>query len=119
MSTADDLRAALALIDTPTKWLKKSMAKSAGWREVPPESSEACYFCLLGAIVRATEANVSILASPRQQSARNVLRKVVGLGSAGTSFRPLSEWNDAPERTHEDIVEAFNMAISYAEENDL
>lgn len=103
MTVAETLRRAKALIDAPEKWTKGEFARNAKGRPCLPR--EAACFCTVGALV--------VACGPGQTSAFEKLRahftRLVG-GSIGT-------WNDAPERTHAEVMAAFDRAIEIAEGN--
>jgi hypothetical protein len=82
---ADVLRRARALIDTPEKWCQGQC-----------ELGEAK--CALGAILGA---------DPNYAAAALALNRVVAPN--------IPAWNDAPERTHADVMAAFDRAITLAE----
>lgn len=103
MSTlADTLRDARALIDTPEKWTQRTIARDADGRTVPAVSSEAVCFCAEGALVRASND------SGWTTLARVMLRAVL------PDDLPVHVWNDARERTHADVLAAFDRAIEAA-----
>lgn len=84
---ADVLRRAKALIDTPEKWTQGNFC------------GDHDSFCAWGAIFRAA-------ASVNAQSPEpyNQMCKVVG--------QHLPNWNDATERTHAEVMAAFDRAIA-------
>ena len=87
-----DLEAARALIDTPEKWHQGSFRKY--------DNGVACRWCALGACYQLTERGDHM----RYRDMARALRGVVGM--------PVHDWNDAPERTHADIMAAFDKAIA-------
>lgn len=93
-STADILRAAKALIDTPEKWRQ-------GWEDYGDR------LCMVTAVTHVL--NGAHVPDPVWQCLGKAIRK--GGGSVG----PLWRWNDAPERTHAEVMEAFDKAIALAE----
>jgi hypothetical protein len=107
MSTlADKLREARALIDTPEKWTQGANARDAAGRKVPAYSSRARCFCMTGAVIRVMaggfDAAVPVLGA---------LRK----GANGLEGGSPHLWNDAPERTHAEVLAAFDRAIEAAQ----
>jgi hypothetical protein len=90
-TTADRLRAAKALINTPDKWCKGRSRDDRGRR------------CLMAAILDAGGSD-----APRADGPR-ALRDVIGPS--------ITTWNDAPERAHGEVMAAFDRAIALAEES--
>lgn len=97
MSVVAELRAARALIDSPEKWTQGAFARRA-------DSEHACSirdvgatrFCAAGAVVRAGGGG----------DATAALREATG------HFGGLYAWNDAPERTHAEVLAVFDRAIA-------
>jgi hypothetical protein len=90
---------ARALIADEQRWCRRTYAR--GWRglPVPVQSATAQRFCALGAIMRAGRE----LGLPNEP-ARNALE--------WQTVRPVQDWNDDPARTHNDILAAFDTAIT-------
>ena len=95
-----DLKAAKALIDTPEKWTK-------GRLRLRDKYGKVCAMCSIGAIYTAAEE----LLGPRHDAARDAFRAATGC----LPFDSVPEWNDAPERTHAEVMAAFDKAIASAE----
>jgi hypothetical protein len=104
-STADILREARALIDTPEKWTQDAEARDADGNEVLYNDPSATCFCAIGAMSRAADEY-----SPSRET--RILRRAV----FGDVWRPIPSWNDAPETSHADVLEAFDRAITLAEQ---
>lgn len=90
-SVADALRAAKALIDTPEKW----SCRDGAWYR-PEETGKRCV------VIALTDAD-SFNAIPLFKRANGFVADV-------------AKWNDAPERTHADVMQAFDRAIALAEQ---
>ena len=106
---AKDLRAAKALIDTPEKWCKLSVAEDANGNPVDPESSQACCFCSHGAVRRVTRSTYDRLAAFKaleQATPRPWWHRTSNV----TSF------NDHPYATHADVMALFDRAIAAVED---
>ena len=88
------------LISKPEAWTKRSYARSAGGDPVVPYSPKAACWCVSGAI--------SI--SGRDITVRWAARDAI-LFAAGTSVMDVPTWNDAPERTHAEVLAVFDKAI--------
>lgn len=97
---AQDLRAAKALIDTPEKWTKGKLIRR-------DENDQICAMCSIGAIYVATQETLNA----RHYAAKAAFREAAGCVE-GLS---ISYWNDAPERTHAEVMAAFDRAIEKAE----
>ncbi len=81
-----DLEAARALIDSPEKWGKGAQVRSGG--------CNCIYTALRCGMFRAVKC-------------------LDALGFAGaTSISDVWKWNDAPERTHAEVLELFDRAIA-------
>lgn len=87
---------ARALIADPAKW-------GQGMRCTRP-SFETC--CAAEALDAASEV------SPARREAYRLLHQAVGLNH--NVWGVLIDWNDAPERTHADVLGAFDKAIEAA-----
>lgn len=88
MTTAEVLREARALIDTPEKWTK-------GYRGER--------LCAVAAIASA---------APRDWlPAKYALNRALGREESVVLYR----WNDDPATTHADVLAAFDRAIALAE----
>lgn len=105
---AQDLRAARALIDTPEKWNKSgTSATNEAGTGVPACSDGACCFCVFGGIRRAVSADWT-----RENACLCSLYAAIGFSDDPAR---LFRWNDAPERTHSEVMAAFDKAIEKAE----
>lgn len=102
-SIAEILAAAKAKIDTPEKWTKGVGARDAGGTAVDPQESWAVCFCSLGAVGVATDDITSY------EACIGYLRRAIG-------DNPIIDWNDAPYRTHAEVMAAFDRAIQLAKE---
>ena len=91
--TADVLRRAKAMIDRPEKWCQGALLNDGG------------AMCMLGAINMAVSGDADLFGG---QDAKMALYAAVG-------NHPTSVWNNAPERTHAEVMAAFDKAIALAE----
>lgn len=108
MSTlADKLREARAFIDTPEKWTQGANARDAVGLPVPVSARGAVCFCSAGAVIRAVP-------SVDFSSAASQLVEAAGIVSF-TVEHGLTVWNDDPERTHAEVLAAFDRAIEAAQ----
>lgn len=97
-TTADVLRRARALIDTPKKW--RQFAGNC----VMPSGKDG--HCMMSAVWAATQKDD--WRDHTFQAARLVLQDVTGEDT-------VHEWNDSPNTTHADVMQAFDRAIALAE----
>jgi len=95
-AVATKLDEARALIERG--WTQHQYARGKGRRRARPNGKAATCFCALGALHKAYGID-DYDSSP----AAAVLRQVVG---------PIPQWNDDPERTQTDVVEAFERAAA-------
>ncbi len=98
------LVAAKALIDTPEKWTKGTLARDKNGTLVQAYSDEAYSFCTLGALHRASYTLGE--RSWHKHDARKLLLKCTG------DRRDLAPWNDDKTTQHKDVMAAFNCAIA-------
>ena len=89
MTTLEILKAARELLAVPERWTKGVSAKDKAGFFIDRKSEAAHSFCIVGAIGRS---NIDY-----------------------DSF-DLAYWNDAPERTHAEVLARFDEAIVKLEE---
>lgn len=100
MTPREVLIAAKALIDTPEKWTQGWYAKDANGKHISDQSPDATCFCSIGAMWAVAH------------EIQFVDDALVFLGRATRPAIPT--WNDAPERTHAEVMDAFARAIELA-----
>lgn len=98
MKPSEVLRAAKALIDTPEKWCQNHSVVGIG---------DARRMCAGYAVVEVEGA------SGCKYESLTYLSRIVA--PDGVRFAPISNWNDVPERTHAEVMTAFDKAIALAE----
>ena len=81
-------------------WTQGDLARDAGGAPVPATAPEACQWCAYGALEAAGAKHHRIVG----YLAVHCMERVVG-------NLPLGEWNDAPTRTQDEVVKAFDAAI--------
>jgi hypothetical protein len=86
MTTRETLIAARALIDTPDKWTQGTMRQGV-------------QRCMVGALCAASSGSITPTVS--------ALRRIIGCWS-------LTAWNDRADRTHAEVLAAFDKAIEAA-----
>ncbi len=100
-SVRDVLVKARELIATPDRWTKGAFARTEAGAIVPPDRPVAACWCAIGALRRVTGDTGYRGAFVELQSAADY---------------DLPHWNDAPERTHDEVLAAFDRAIAAAGE---
>ena len=103
MKPSEILIAMKEKIATPEKWLQGGHAKNVEGEYVDPESKDAICWCSLGAAWAVTHS------TPEDSyfTALEYVRKFTD--------KDLLFWNDDPERTHEEVMNAFDKAIALAQ----
>lgn len=109
---AQDLRAAKALIDTPEKWTKGAFARAPDGKRTHATSDSATSRCMAGACICASLIQVSMNHDRRANAMLLALEDVVG--PCVTDHDPVTGFNDSPQRTHAEIMAAFDKAIAKA-----
>ncbi len=95
MTPKEVLIAARKLIESPKQWLKGA---DSGLR------NEIWCYCASGALMTAVDENIPPV---DWDAAENAL----SLAATGDPDGNIPIWNDAPERTHEEVLAAFDEAI--------
>jgi hypothetical protein len=103
MTTREILTTARSLI--AKQWIKRLLATNAGGVAVRPDSDSACAWCTIGAVCASSREVLD--RDEAYRSLRGVLSLPHRMG--------LAEWNDAPERTQADVLDAFDHAIAACE----
>lgn len=104
---ADVLSRAAAILSASGAWGAGWYAKDRFGESVDTSDDAACRFCAMGAVYRA--AGISSRArtpAPIITATRAHLSKVLGCGVA--------HWNDAPERTQQEVVAKLREAAALA-----
>jgi hypothetical protein len=105
MTPKEILIAARAKIEAPERWTHGAYARDAAGRKVEPTCPDAVRWCVRGAIDASTEQH-----SNKRPSSVLFSQAVAGYGAL---YIPI--WNDAPNRTHAEVLAAFDRAIAAAE----
>lgn len=96
-SQLKDLRAVRALFSGPDKWTKGAYARDSHGTTVDPQSKHAVQWCLSGALWKESsgfDAGTSCFFA---------IREYIGIS--------IIIWNDAPERTFDDVTALLDKAI--------
>ena len=101
---SDWLRAAKDLISKPEAWTQHTNARDAQGKKIASRNPAAVCFCGFGALIRV-EPEKTVR---RDQTYFYLNRMVPGC-------LDYVEWQDAPERTHDEVMNVFSRAIAQAE----
>jgi len=105
MTTKEILIAARAKIERPECWTNGAYARDAAGREVEPTCPDAVCWCVRGAIDASTGHH-----SGNRPASVLFSQAVAGYGAL---YIPI--WNDEPNRTHAEVLAAFDRAIAAAD----
>ena len=100
MTTLELLRGARNLLRAKKRWAQHYYAFDAQHKQVDCASPDAVCFCAFGALLRVGKWGDAYVALGVLGEANNISNTIV--------------YNDAPERTHAEILAAFNKAIKFA-----
>lgn len=101
MTTLEILKAARELLAVPERWTTGVLARAHNGDEVTPSSYKAASWCMSGACLKSCMGNDS------------QFLYVIDALDLDTCI-PI--WNDAPERTHAEVLARFDEAIAKLEE---
>lgn len=103
----DVLRRARARIEDPAKWYQ------GAHRDDSEFSGDDCAVCLDGAVQWAIcgYPNAPIKSHDEGRTYWRTIRRL----QRTLEVENVSDWNDAPERTHAEVLAAFDRAIELAE----
>ena len=94
------------LLSDPKSWTQDVMARSVRGTPVVTHSKRARSFCVEGAIERA---GLKTTRKVRERARRIVYEKI-----ASSTFVNITLWNDAPQRTHAEVLALLDKAIAAA-----
>lgn len=98
----ETLKAVRDLISDPDKWTKGALARGEQGKPVNSRASNACRFCLFGAIDRITQNSTY---------ADNIADEIcVTLAQRGYLGGPV-DYNDSPSTKHPDILDLVDSTI--------
>ena len=106
-----------AIIQDPIKWGKNAEAYDIDGEKIRPTSDKACCWCPFGALNKARfDGNHSYKAL---NSARRHLANAMWPVSERECsleyerlYNDIAQFNDQPKTTHENVMKAFDIAIS-------
>ena len=104
----DRLRAARALIDKPEKWTQRAFGRDAEGTLV--EGLEGKHPAVVARCATCAIMNVSLDEEARE-TRRYLIHSINNHRPSDQCYFSLAGWNDAPERTHAEVMQAFDWAI--------
>jgi len=107
MTPKEILIAARAKIERPQCWTYGKFSRSALENEVKPHSRRAVCWCVLGAIAAITHDDPNDI----RDDVYWLIHRAIGLPANDLH---IGLWNDAPGRTHAEVLAAFDRAIALA-----
>lgn len=118
MKISQLLTDAKQLIVDPSHWTKGEYARNKEGFKVADSSDHACQYCAVGSLWRASgflrgEPDSDPVKGDLVDRACSVLLEAIG------KKKGLSVWNDLPETTHQDVINAFDKAIYLALEKEI
>lgn len=105
LKASELLERAKAKISNPDSWIQGTYAQNAEGMRVGFSNAAACKFCSEGALLNVCVEESDSLVLENQMTARRILDQVTGHTVA---------WNDAPGRSHSEVMEMFDEAIAIA-----
>lgn len=86
---------------------RAKIADEANWGKGTRINDRPRHTCCAAEAIEAVVKRSNV-----RMAAYDALRRAIGLGHGVTL--PILEWNDAPERTHAEVLAAFDKAIEAA-----
>lgn len=113
-SVADVLNYAANLVAEPGGWMQGGFANNAKGLGVDAADAEATCFCAVGAVI-AARARLEAHNLDTTTDLVFYARRVAQPGVADHLLDPLSEWNDNPGRTQDEVVALLRKAAEAAQ----
>lgn len=104
MTPKEILIAARAKIEAPERWGKGRFSRLSDGSPCYPDDDRAFCFCAEGAV----------FASGARWAAKAKAMTFLRDAAVGDEFTSIPDWNDAPTRTHTEVIAAFDRAIAAA-----
>jgi len=102
MNSVEVLLAAKELLNDPKCWTKGTVARNANGGAVAPNNTDAVCWCAVGALAKICKYPFNpTLYETVIYAFENVSSRQNGIGY----------WNDDKDRTHEEVLNAFDRAI--------
>ena len=99
-ATITALRDLLTLLAAPERWTQERYACASQGYSVDPDDTSARRWCITGGVFKVTNSRGTYT---------RVLQCLVAVAMPRTGL--LSRWNDAPSRTHADVLALIDAAI--------
>jgi hypothetical protein len=96
------LRQTRELLSAPERWTKEAFARDSPGELAGAQGRDAVCWCLDGALMR------SVGGTPGRSAVLQLLSRAAQIDNIWT-------WNDAPERTHAEVLAVLDKAIALAE----
>ena len=100
------LREARAMIATPDQWTQGAYRRSEGGKVLCVLDRDVASRCADGAIIDAADVEEVLY-----REAELLLLDAIELRT-GERYLYLTSWNDSPERTHAEVLQAFDSALT-------
>lgn len=97
-------------------WCQMKSARDINNLSVTPDDPRAVQFCPTGAISLATWRGEPIMEECFDLLAQTIRKQYDWNRSGETSWAIIQDWNDEPDRTKDEVVALFTLAIEKAKE---
>jgi hypothetical protein len=87
----------LELLDAPEKWTKKTAARGASGSPLPPDSDQACCWCILGALQKCYPKG------PADVEVEVLLKAIEKIFPRTGTLGLITRFNDHPDTTFADV----------------
>lgn len=98
---------AYEILSQPDAWTKGRYAETRNGDTCNPRSETAVRWCMLGAIDRAMEEQPDCAYRNAVMKVATYLREALHVQVIADKTNIISHWNDAPERTAEDVIDVL------------
>ena len=113
MSALEELKAVRELLSAPARWTRGVYARNEQGLAVDPHDPEAVCWCLYGAMIYIVGDSNKRFAV-HLDAAEDAINVLSGFISAIS----VADWQDAPDRTHAEVLDALDRAIAVEEDVD-
>jgi len=103
----DECRTVEELLADPERWARFEAAYDDYGNAVSPQNPRACMFCLYGALQRIYGDEFKQPFCQAEAKLKGTLATVATSVLGGVNY---PAWQDAPERTHAEVLEAVRKA---------
>lgn len=118
MKTSSFLRRVKRLLASPKRWFKGYWAANSEGVQCRYDSPDAACFCLSGAVRRSWNSHLADGASgDNVDGAYKHLRDAVAKVTRGRT-KEIPAFNDAPRRTHAQVIRVLDIAIKAADKEE-